>query len=159
MRGTARPEGKALFPQVRAALGRRSHDAADHGDGGDGRGDALTQSRSGTHALYGFPMTKATNRTRWAGPGRQFNKAAEQADRTELEAKGLAPCSINVRLSAIRRLNACAIAGTMPPANARGVERKLYFTDIEIFKLTFDWAGMELPLTGAVRLPFPVSFA
>src|ERR1017187_10928739 len=36
--------------------------------------------------------------------GRQFNKAAVQKYRTELETKGLAPSSINVRLSAIRRL-------------------------------------------------------
>jgi|SRR5580700_9705529 site-specific recombinase XerD len=37
-------------------------------------------------------------------PGRQFNKAAVQKYRAELETKGLAPSSINVRLSAIRRL-------------------------------------------------------
>ena len=37
-------------------------------------------------------------------PGREFNKAAVQKYRAELEIKGLAPSSINVRLSAIRRL-------------------------------------------------------
>ena len=37
-------------------------------------------------------------------PGRQFNKATVQKYRTELETKELAPSSINVRLSAIRRL-------------------------------------------------------
>src|ERR1700694_2701010 len=36
-------------------------------------------------------------------PAREFNKATVQY-RTELEIKGLAPSSINVRLSAIRRL-------------------------------------------------------
>jgi hypothetical protein len=33
-------------------------------------------------------------------PGRQFNKATVQKYRTELQTKGLAPSSINVRLSA-----------------------------------------------------------
>ena len=37
-------------------------------------------------------------------PNRQFNKATVQKYRSELETKGLAPSSINVRLSAIRRL-------------------------------------------------------
>jgi site-specific recombinase XerD len=37
-------------------------------------------------------------------PRREFNKAAVQKYRAELEVKGLAPSSINVRLSAIRRL-------------------------------------------------------
>src|ERR1044072_2138986 len=37
-------------------------------------------------------------------PGRTFNKATVQRYRTELEMKGLASSSINVRLSAIRRL-------------------------------------------------------
>jgi len=37
-------------------------------------------------------------------PGRTFNKATVQRYRAELEAKGLAPSSINIRLSAIRRL-------------------------------------------------------
>src|ERR1700687_4910512 len=37
-------------------------------------------------------------------PAREFNKATVQKYRTELEIKGLAPSSINVRLSAIRRL-------------------------------------------------------
>src|ERR1039458_8825498 len=37
-------------------------------------------------------------------PGREFNKAAVQKYRAELETKELAPSSINVRLSAIRRL-------------------------------------------------------
>ena len=36
--------------------------------------------------------------------GRPFNKATVQKYRAELETKGLAPSSINVRLSAIRRL-------------------------------------------------------
>ena len=36
-------------------------------------------------------------------PGREFNKAAVQKYRAELEIKGLAPSSINVCLSAIRR--------------------------------------------------------
>ena len=37
-------------------------------------------------------------------PARPFNKAAVQKYRAELETKGLAPSSINVRLSAVRRL-------------------------------------------------------
>ena len=37
-------------------------------------------------------------------PEREFNKAVVQKYRAELEIKGLAPSSINVRLSAIRRL-------------------------------------------------------
>jgi len=37
-------------------------------------------------------------------PGRQFHKATVQKYRVELQNKGLAPSSINVRLSAIRRL-------------------------------------------------------
>ena len=57
-------------------------------------------------------------------PGRQFNKAAVQAYRTELEAKGLAPSSINVRLSAIRRLALeAADNGLMPPELAAGIAR------------------------------------
>ena len=39
-----------------------------------------------------------------ADPGRAFNKATVQSYRTELQNKGLAPSSINVRLAAIRRL-------------------------------------------------------
>jgi hypothetical protein len=37
-------------------------------------------------------------------PGRQFHKATVQKYRVELQNKGLAPSSINVRLSSIRRL-------------------------------------------------------
>jgi site-specific recombinase XerD len=57
-------------------------------------------------------------------PGRQFNKAAVQKYRTELETKGLAPSSINVRLSAIRRLALEASDnGLLDPALAAGVGR------------------------------------
>jgi site-specific recombinase XerD len=59
-----------------------------------------------------------------AEPGRQFNKAAVQKYRTELETKGLAPSSINVRLSAIRRLALEASDnGLLDPALAAGVGR------------------------------------
>jgi site-specific recombinase XerD len=56
--------------------------------------------------------------------GRQFNKAAVQKYRTELETKGLAPSSINVRLSAIRRLalEACD-NGLLDPELAAGIAR------------------------------------
>jgi site-specific recombinase XerC len=57
-------------------------------------------------------------------PGREFNKAAVQKYRAELELKGLAPSSINVRLSAIRRLALeSADNGLMAPELAAGVAR------------------------------------
>src|SRR4051794_1717865 len=57
-------------------------------------------------------------------PAREFNKAAVQKYRAELEIKGLAPSSINVRLSAIRRLALEAEDnGLMAPALAGGVAR------------------------------------
>ena len=56
--------------------------------------------------------------------GREFNKAAVQNYRAELEIKGLAPSSINVRLSAIRRLALeAADNGLMAPELAAGVAR------------------------------------
>jgi site-specific recombinase XerD len=56
--------------------------------------------------------------------GREFNKAAVQRYRAELEIKGLAPSSINVRLSAIRRLALeAADNGLMAPELAAGVAR------------------------------------
>ena len=57
-------------------------------------------------------------------PGRQFNKAAVQKYRAELETKGLAPSSINVRLSVIRRLALeAADNGVMTPELAAGIAR------------------------------------
>src|ERR1700682_4364671 len=57
-------------------------------------------------------------------PAREFNKATVQKYRTELEIKGLAPSSINVRLSAIRRLALeAADNGLMAPELAAGVAR------------------------------------
>jgi site-specific recombinase XerD len=57
-------------------------------------------------------------------PGRQFNKATVQKYRGELESKGLAPSSINVRLSAIRRLALeAADNGAMAPELAAGIAR------------------------------------
>jgi site-specific recombinase XerD len=57
-------------------------------------------------------------------PSRQFNKATVQHYRSELEAKGLAASSINVRLSAIRRLALeAADNGIMPPEVAAGIGR------------------------------------
>ena len=57
-------------------------------------------------------------------PGRQFNKAAVQKYRAELETKGLAPSSINVRLSAIRRMALeAADNGVMAPELAAGIAR------------------------------------
>jgi site-specific recombinase XerD len=57
-------------------------------------------------------------------PGREFNKAAVQKYRAELEIKGLAPSSINVRLSAIRRLALeGADNGVMAPELAAGIAR------------------------------------
>ncbi len=49
-------------------------------------------------------------------PGREFTKAVVQKYRTELQIKGLASSSINVRLSAIRRLaHEAADNGLIPP--------------------------------------------
>src|ERR1022692_1679666 len=57
-------------------------------------------------------------------PNRQFNKATVQKYRTELETKGLAPSSINVRLSAIRRLALEASDnGQLDPEIAAGIAR------------------------------------
>ena len=57
-------------------------------------------------------------------PGRQFSKATVQKYRTELETKSMAPSSINVRLSAIRRLALeAADNGLMDPALASGIAR------------------------------------
>src|SRR5579871_2680304 len=57
-------------------------------------------------------------------PAREFNKATVQKYRTELEAKSLAPSSINVRLSAIRRLALEASDnGMMSPELAAGIAR------------------------------------
>jgi site-specific recombinase XerC len=57
-------------------------------------------------------------------PGRAFNKATVQKYRTELEVKGLAPSSINVRLSAIRHLALEAgDNGQMSPELAAGISR------------------------------------
>jgi site-specific recombinase XerD len=57
-------------------------------------------------------------------PGRVFNKAAVQRYRAELETKGLAASSINIRLSAIRRLALeAADNALMPPELAAGVAR------------------------------------
>ena len=56
--------------------------------------------------------------------GRRFNKAAVQKYRAELETKGLAPSSINVRQSAIRRLALeAADNGVMAPELAAGIAR------------------------------------
>jgi site-specific recombinase XerC len=57
-------------------------------------------------------------------PNRQFNKATVQKYRSELETKGLAPSSINVRLSAIRRLALEASDnGRLDPELAAGIAR------------------------------------
>ena len=57
-------------------------------------------------------------------PGREFNKATVQKYKAELELKGLAPASINVRLSAIRRLALeAADNGLMSPELAAGIAR------------------------------------
>src|SRR6478672_4112638 len=56
--------------------------------------------------------------------GRQFNKATVQQYRTELELKGLSASSINVRISAIRRLALeAADNGLMAPELAAGIGR------------------------------------
>lgn len=55
---------------------------------------------------------------------RKFNKATVQNYRHELELKGLAPSSINIRLAAIRRLALEAVDnGLMPPELAAGIAR------------------------------------
>jgi integrase len=55
---------------------------------------------------------------------REFNKATVQKYRRELEIKGLAPSSINVRLAAIRRLALeAADNGLLPPELAAGISR------------------------------------
>ena len=57
-------------------------------------------------------------------PNRTFTKATVQKYRVELETKGLAPSSINVRLSAIRRLALeAADNGLMAPELAAGIAR------------------------------------
>ena len=57
-------------------------------------------------------------------PNREFTKATVQKYRTELETKGLAASSINVRLSAIRRLALeAADNGLMAPEQAAGISR------------------------------------
>ena len=57
-------------------------------------------------------------------PGCKFNKASVQKYRAELEIKGLAPSSINVRLSAIRRFALeAADNGMIPPELAAGIAR------------------------------------
>ena len=57
-------------------------------------------------------------------PGRTFNKATVQRYRAELEAKRLAPSSINVRLSAIRRLAMeAADNGLLAPELTAGISR------------------------------------
>ena len=59
-----------------------------------------------------------------AAPGRAFNKATVQSYRTELQNKGLAPSSINVRLAAIRRLALeAADNGLMAQDLAAGIAR------------------------------------
>jgi len=78
-------------------------------------------------------------------PSREFNKAAVQKYRAELETKGLAPASINVRLSAIRRL-ALEVAdnGVMAPELAAGIARG----DDRVFshpKGQPCWSGTQLP--------------
>jgi site-specific recombinase XerC len=56
--------------------------------------------------------------------GRPFNKATVQKYRAELETKGLAPASINVRLAAIRRLALeAADNGLMSAELAAGISR------------------------------------
>jgi site-specific recombinase XerD len=57
--------------------------------------------------------------------GREFNKAAVQKYKSELEAKGPAPSSINVRLAAIPRLALeAADNGLMPSEKAAGISRE-----------------------------------
>lgn len=59
-----------------------------------------------------------------AGYGRSFTKAAVQEYRVELNGKGLSASSINLRLSAIRKLAAeAADNGLLPPGIAAGIAR------------------------------------
>jgi site-specific recombinase XerD len=59
-----------------------------------------------------------------AEPGRPFSKATVQRYRRELELKGLAASSVNVRLAAIRRLALeAADNGFLPPEIAAGIAR------------------------------------
>jgi integrase len=59
-----------------------------------------------------------------AAPARPFAKASVQRYRTELQAKGLAPSSVNVRISAIRRLALEASDnGLLAPEIAAGIGR------------------------------------
>src|ERR1035437_1626508 len=59
-----------------------------------------------------------------ATPARPFTKAAVQRYRTELQAKGLASSSVNVRISAIRRLALEAgDNGLLAPEIAAGIGR------------------------------------
>jgi site-specific recombinase XerD len=59
-----------------------------------------------------------------ADPARHFTKAAVQRYRTELQAKGLAPASVNVLISAIRRLALEASDnGLLAPEIAAGIGR------------------------------------
>lgn len=74
--------------------------------------------RSYEHALEEFLI--------WiqAEPGRRFTKATVQRYRRELETKGLAPSSVNVRLAAIRHLAIeAADNGMMPGELAAGIAR------------------------------------
>jgi site-specific recombinase XerD len=63
--------------------------------------------------------------TWWDGEGRpQFVKATVQAFRAKLESDGLAPATINTRLSALRKLGAeAADNGLLDPAIAAGIGR------------------------------------
>jgi integrase len=59
-----------------------------------------------------------------ADTARPFTKAAVQRYRTELQAKCLAPASVNVRMSAIRRLALeCSDNGLLAPEIAAGIGR------------------------------------
>lgn len=59
----------------------------------------------------------------WTGQGRPpFTRAAVQAWRAALEAKGLAPASVNQKLSAVRKLAAeAAYNGLLDPAAAQAI--------------------------------------
>ena len=60
----------------------------------------------------------------WLPAGTEFNKATVQRYRRELEMKGLAPSSVNLRLASIRRLALeAADNGLMPPELAAGIAR------------------------------------
>jgi len=62
----------------------------------------------------------------WYGeePRRGLTKATVNAWRVALEARGLGPVSINVRMTAVRKLAAQAL-GNVPPAPEPGVPREL----------------------------------